>query len=119
MKTSLDYKKEVVRKFAEKAKEAGLSAYIAESGTHGFITNGKRVISFQEDFYVIKAGGTYAPSSQSGTGWGIGNFDPDKAINFGDLIESSAPFWANQNPVYTTEKEYLKTYNSSSKFTKI
>ena len=112
--TITDYKERITLNFAQECKQNGFAVYIAERGTYGFYTNGERVVSFSLDL-VLSLSGNYEPSQKSGTGWRM-----EDGIGIKEAMEANAPKWTkNKNPIYTTPEKYLKTYQPSSKFTKI
>jgi hypothetical protein len=112
--TLADYKERITLDFAHECKKNGFDVYIAERGTYGFYTNGERVVSFSLDL-VLSLSGNYEPSRESGTGWRMAD-----GIGIKDAMAANAPKWTkNKNPIYTTPKKYLKTYQPSSKFTQI
>lgn len=99
--------------FALDCKQKGFDAYLAKRGTYGFITDGKRVVSFQVDL-SLSLSGNYKPSRISGTGWKM-----EDGISIEEAMTTDAPRWANANPVYTTPEEHLATYQKSSQYVKI
>ena len=109
-KTWQEAKLEALLTFARDISAQGYETRIAACGTHGFFTDGKRVVSFQVDDLIgnISVSGNYAPSKQSGTGWRIADkASPDKAACY---IAANAPRWANTAPNYTTPSQYLSVY---------
>ena len=112
-----------IREYAEAVKAhapEGVTVYLAESGTYGFFTNGKRVVSFGIGPGGIKLSGHYQPSQGSGSGWRISDDAPAPTEQrILESLSALAPRWANKTPVYTTLERYLATYQSSSNFTQI
>lgn len=117
--TYREQKAKLVRDFALAAKEQGFEAFIAESGTHGFYTNGERVVSFQYDLLSISVGGNYLPGAGCGSGWRITDSAAEERI--GDYIKMGAPHWATKGSAVTltTKAQYLATYQDSSKFKQV
>jgi hypothetical protein len=111
--TFTDYKKRIALEFSEDCKQKGFDAYIAKSGTYGFITNGKRVVSFQVDL-GLSLSGNYKPSFEGGTGWRM-----REEIGIEEAMDTNAPRWANANPIYTTPEEHLHMYQKSSEYSKL
>jgi hypothetical protein len=111
--TFAEYKKRIATEFANDCKQKGFDAYLAKRGTYGFISDGKRVISFQVDL-ILSLSGNYTPSIISGTGWKMKN-----GISIEEAMTTDAPRWANTNPVYTTPDEYLAMYQKSSEYVKL
>lgn len=119
----MDYRQECVREFAQEVKALGFAVYLAESGTHGVISDGDglRVMSFQYDLGIIKVSGNYHASRESGTGWQLMPLQyPLTAEHIRHQLYAMAPGWTrNTNPTYTTLAEHLEGYNPSSKYTKL
>lgn len=120
---SVEHKREAVAQLAAALKSYGYRVYIAKGGTHGFYTDGVRVVSFQYDLSGIKYSGNYSTSRprQHGTGWVIGSYmiiGKDKAEEF---IKAYAPAWAvgTAEVHYSTPESYLKTYGASSGYTEV
>ena len=118
--TYAEYQKRIAMEFAKDCKQKGFDAYLAARGTYGFITDGKRVVSFQVDFSLSLSGnykplsGNYKPSRNIGTGWRM-----DDGISIEEAMTTDAPRWANVSPVYTTPAEHLATYQKSSEYVKL
>lgn len=110
--TFAEYQKRIAMEFAKDCKQKGFDAYLAARGTYGFITDGKRVVSFQMDL-SLSLSGNYKPG-RSGTGWRM-----EDGISIEEAMTTDAPRWANVNPVYTTPEEHLATYQESSQYVKI
>ena len=116
------YKQEAIKELATNLVNYGYDVYIAKSGTYGFYTDGKKVISFSYQF-GIKVSGNYISTkpSQCGTGWiiidNLTTITQEQAKQF---IEMIAPNWAINNYEfrYTTPNEIIKNY-SSSEFKKV
>ncbi len=107
----------------KQATACDFEVYIAERGTYGFYTDGKRIVSFQcERFGGITVYGNCASSRESCTGWQIITELDDTTIT-PDMVKSwlvrNSPSWANKNPVYTTREQYLACYGASSKYRKV
>lgn len=118
----LTSKKERALEFAEHVTKQGFIAHIASRGNYGFFTDvdGKRVVSFQVDFWSIRLSGNYHASRASGTGWGMGEIEYISSLAKQDLnrlLNANAPYWANLKPVYTTAEEHLDAYGKSSNYT--
>lgn len=108
---------QIIFEYAQEAVKKGFRVFISESGNYGFFTDkeGKKVISFGNQYGVIKLSGNYKTNMPyiCGTGWGIyGYKTPEEAY------KEYAPNWATQESVwsYTTLEQYLETYQKSSKF---
>ena len=114
-----DYKKEETRKLAESMVDAGYRAYIAEGGTYGYFTDGKKVVSFQYDLCGFKYGGNYVTSDghSCGTGWRLDDND-----SFSGLISQTPPYWTgvqNTQWHYTSLEEHRKQFQRSSKYKEV
>lgn len=121
--TSHEYNCTIPREYAEAVKAAApdLTVCLAERGTYGYFSDGKRVVSFSADLCGLTLSGNYQPGNHNGgTGWRIADNAPvPTAENVRQLLYTPAPAWANKAPVYTTEAQYLAAYQSSSRFTKL
>lgn len=111
--TYAEYQKRIAMEFARDCKQKGFDAYLAARGTYGFITDGKRVVSFQMDL-GLSLSGNYKPSRNSGNGWRM-----EDGISIEEAMTTDAPRWANVNPVYTTPADYLAMYQKSSQYAKL
>lgn len=110
----------LIKEYAEEALTAGFRVFIAESGNHGLFTDslGTKVVSFDTEFGGINISGNFKTDRpfHHGTGWGMqGYYSPIEAFN------QYAPSWAigTSKWAYTTLAQYLKIYQSSSKYTEL
>lgn len=116
-----NFRREVVEAVAKALKSYGYTVYLAKHGTHGFYTDGKRVVSFQYDLVSVKYSGNYSTDlpSQTGTGWGIGEYMIVSKDTAKEFVESNAPQWAVRGAsriTYTTPEQHLKQYGVSSQY---
>ena len=113
------YEKENVLIFAYNCKKLGFNVYLAESNAYGFVTddNESRVLSFSGHFGGVKLSGNYK-SSKNGTGWRIKEFTNENPTRqeIKTLLYINSTF---ENDGYTSVKDYLKNYQSSSHFRKV
>jgi len=112
-----NYKKQTIQQFALKALKQGFRVFLSFNGEYGFFTDneGKKLVSFQTEYFDVVLSGNYKTSApkQTGTGWRIGSaldFTPKQAF------ETIAPSWALGNATYkfTTLKQHLDFYGDSS-----
>lgn len=115
-----NYKTEATIQLAREIKKAGFRVFIAASGTYGFYTDalGQRVVQFQFDLGGFTFNGNYKTDqpSQTGTGWRL------EGSTFTGMFNQCPPDWAVRSGItwkFTTLEQYLKTYQSSSKFTEV
>lgn len=116
--------KEAAIEFARYIKSLGFKVYLAKSETYGFITteSGERVLSFSFSLDDSLSGNYYPPSSESGTGWRLTQLpsqlktkaDVDKALNASPDYQTGKG-WKR----FTTLKDYLAMYQSSSQFKEV
>lgn len=114
-------KKQLINHIAEKLHGYGYTVYLSASGEYGFYTDGDRVVSFGGHWStMVDFSGNYAPSRESGTGWGIAKEQTDITREQADAyVKADAPSWTrNKNPIYTTPEQHLKTYGQSSGYVK-
>ena len=130
------------REFAHFVKGLGFRAFVAASGSHGFITDreGTRVLSFQfSDGGSL--GGNYGPPSQeSGTGWRMNGspWDLKTAADVKEALYATPPDWTRRGSdrchtcgreheggsrggwkYLTTLEQHLAMYGSSSKYEEV
>lgn len=114
------HKQKLVADLAKALVSYGYKVYLAKGGTHGFYTDGKRVVSFQYDLGGLRYSGNYSTSqpSQTGTGWVLGDHMVIGADTARRFIEANAPRWAvgTAEVHYSTPEVYLRTYGASSGF---
>jgi hypothetical protein len=108
-------KKQLIQHIAGKLHRYGYAVYLSADGNHGFYTDGTRVVSFGGSWStMVDFSGNYAPSKESGTGWGIAKEQTDITEDQARVyIAAHAPSWA-RNPRYMTPEQHLKTYGKSS-----
>ena len=114
-------KKELIVEIAKQLKSYGYTVYVSKYGTHGFYTDGKRVVTFGGHWsFCVDFGGNYKSQSR-GTGWQFDNgkeltqITQDQAKSF---IEASPPGWATRGEqvTLTTPEQHLKNYGISSAY---
>jgi len=123
------------REFAQFIKGLGFRAFVAGTpggdGTrgYGFITDakGERVLSFSMEQGI--SGNYGPPSRESGTGWRIADsvYCIKDAENVRRLLNSHPPDWIRRAgsdgrggwKYFTTLKQHLGSYGSSSKYKEI
>lgn len=115
------YEKETIAELVPEIKKAGYRVFVAKKGTYGFYTDaeGSRVISFGADLSRVSFSGNYITNQPrlTGTGWVLGydlkNFDSafkaSPSLNFVGISK-----WA-----FTSLKQYLEAYQSSSEFKEV
>lgn len=116
--------REYVRAFAQRMTALGFTVYIAERGTHGFLTDAKesRVLCFGSSGDLSGAYGP--PSLFSGTGWRMdaAMWDLKTADDVrAALYEYPPAFCGRQGSErcwshFTTVAQFLKMYNASSRY---
>ena len=121
MNEIIQWKRDLIHQFALAAVAKGFEAFVAESGTHGFYTNGERVVSFQIDYSSITLSGNYEPHHGGGSGWRIGNQHENPFDLIEAAIKANAPSWATKKPdlKYRNKEQYLAAYQDSSRFTQV
>lgn len=111
--------------FAQRMIGLGFTAYIAESGEYGFITDDteSRVLSFNVRGYRELSNNYGPPSRESGTGWllPMNTYDLKTAIDVTEaLYAMPPPSQCGSGWKYLTSvKQYLDAYGASSRFTKV
>lgn len=105
--------RELMQAIAAALDGYGYDTYLSKDGTHGFYTNGTRVVSFGGHYMLASFSGNYLPSPGCGSGWVIANnaFVPSREEAERYLRDNG--LWANKNPTYMTPEQYLKTYAAS------
>ena len=125
MKNRAEINKENCIELANKIKSFGYDVYIAEKGTYGFFTNGERLVSFQIDYFWFNFS-----SNHKSKGFGSGA----RLTNDEDCIQYKIEDWCTNEFLnkllnsqqyrgnggyfisWTTLKEHMDFYNSSSKY---
>lgn len=112
-----------IGEFSQHITNLGFSVYIAKEGTgsYGFITDDKRerVLSFSIDRSVESLSGNYGPPSIScGTGWRMDTLPSDlkTAEDVKKALYAQPPRYCQGWEYFTTVEQYLKMYQSSSKY---
>lgn len=109
--------RETSMKFAYNVKRMGFRVFLSESKEYGFITDEteKRVLSFGTSYGMINLSGVYHANPNHGSGWGIAKeLDVIQSKNFiQECLYMPSPYTGT---TLSTVKDYLKTYQSSSKF---
>lgn len=115
---------QAAKEFAQRITALGFHVFLAERGNYGFITDSTetRVLTFSfTDGSSL--GGCYGPPSrESGTGWRMNALpymlrtaeDVEKA-----LYAHPPAFCGNGWKHFTTVKQYLDMYGSSSRFQEV
>lgn len=110
--------------FAGFIKGLGFTVYLAESGTYGFITDDTetRALSFSMTDCGSLSGNYGPPSRESGTGWRLAKHPGD--LKMADDVRAalySRPDYnvGNGWKHFTTVKQHLDLYGSSSKYRKV
>jgi hypothetical protein len=118
----VNYRANEARAFAERIKAMGFAVYLAHNGEYGFITDETetRVLCFGTDNHLS---GCYGPPSpESGTSWRMDK-SPSDLENKDDVraaLYAHPPAWAGNGwKKMTTVAEYLKSYQSSSKYERV
>jgi hypothetical protein len=120
----MNYSERQAKEFAEFIKSLGFTVYLAKSGTYGFITDNKqeRVLSFSFTDGASLSGNYGPPSRESGTGWRL-SVTPSQLQMKEDVTKAlySAPDYnvGKGWKRFTTLKEYLAMYGSSSGFEEV
>jgi hypothetical protein len=118
--TYAEQKKQVIRQFAELAKEQGFKAYLSYNDEYGYFTDaeGKKVISFQLDFGSVVCSANVKNTSGGGTGYRIETGQKPK-----DFYAQGIPSWyhpyCTPKTRFATQEEYQKDFQKSSKFYEI
>lgn len=114
-----EQEKEDIKTLAKALLAEGFRVFIAKKGTYGFYTDieGSRVVSFEFVLGGLKYSGNYKSEAlrQTGSGWGL------ETASFSEMIKAHAPYWAHGGVKhkYTTLKEYLSVYGSSSGYSEM
>lgn len=111
--------------FAQRIKALGFKVYLAESGTHGFITDEteSRVLNFGFGGVENTLGGNYWPhSTTSGTGWRMDR--TTDSLKTADDVRSALyahPHFTTGGgwKTFTTVKQHLSVYGASSKYVEV
>lgn len=120
-----EYKRELIRSIATNLRKYGYTVYLAERGTYGFYTDGRRVVSFGGHWeHCANFSGNYRALTEAGRrymgdGWGIASVEtPINRREAGEYIAAIPPRWATGGYPYslTTPEEYLVLHQKSSRF---
>lgn len=120
----MSYRTDRAQQFAGFVKGLGFRVWLAQTGDHGFISDGvgDRVMCFSFDV-PNRLGGCYGPPSfESGTGWQLSK-DPSELRTAGDvrgaLYEHPPAFAGRGWKHFTTVSQHLAMYQSSSHYTEL
>lgn len=105
--------KELMQEIAAALDGYGYDTYLSKDGTHGFYTNGTRVVSFGGRYLAASFYGNYLPAPGCGTGWVIAKDTSVPSKEEAERYLRDNGLWANRNPTYMTPEQHLKTYAAS------
>ena len=111
-----------MQEVATEIKNAGFDVYLSNNGEYGFYTDGKRVVSFNDDLGGVCLSGNYMPQPTLGSGWRLDASELELSTEYlQHKLNERAPRWATNGLAvdYTTPEYYLKVYGESSGFHKI
>jgi hypothetical protein len=117
----MNYSERQAAEFAEFIKSLGFKVYLSKSKTYGFVTDDKaeRVMSFSFTDGASLSGNYGPPSRESGTGWRL-DVEPSQLKTKEDVTKAlyaTPPAYCGKGwKRYTTLKEYMADYGSSSGF---
>lgn len=112
-------KQDIAKDLAASIKAAGFRVFLSGNGEYGIYTDaeGSRVVSFSSEYGMPKFSGNYTTSAprHTGTGWRL------RVASFTEMFNEIPGSWAVGSATwkYTTLKQHLDTYQSSSKYTEI